>query len=86
MSGLLPRLNAIYNSTVVTNDEISSLKLALKKGLAEVVESNKELDPEYTSQKYGTGEWRKVEAYDESAQRPLAQSDLEKSLKKLDVL
>jgi hypothetical protein len=86
MTGEIRRLNAIYNSTVVMNDELTSLKLAVKKGLAEVVESNKELDPVYAKQKLDSGSWRRVADFDESAQRPLAQSDLEKSLKKLDIL
>ena len=86
MSGEVRRLNAIYNSTVLMNDELSSLKRALKKGIEEVVESNRQLDPAYKSQEYEVAAWKKVEAFDENAHRPLAQSDLEKSLKKLDIL
>lgn len=86
MSGIVRRLNAIYNSNVVMSDEITALKQALKKGVSEIVEANRELDPSYDSEKYEVGAWRKVEDFDESAQRPLVQSDLEKSLKKLDII
>ncbi len=95
MVGSVKALNALYNQSVVNQDELREIKNALKKGLEEVVESNKKLDPRYVDPDKEVGAWRRVEPLREDDIRPLVQSDADrvmqvadrhKLLKKLDIL
>jgi hypothetical protein len=86
MVSSISRLNAIYNRNVLIHDELSELKSSIKKGLVEVVESNRKLNPAYVEPSRNIGAWRKVADSSESDQRPLAKSETDRLLKKLDIL
>lgn len=95
MSGSVRQLNAIYNQSVMALEETKALREAVKKGLEEVVQSNKKLDPTYKDPALEVGAWRRVEDFKEEDYRPLVKSDCDRVsqaemkyqlLKKLDVL
>jgi hypothetical protein len=95
MSASVRQLNAIYNQTVMQNEELKLTRQEIKKGLEEVVTANKKLDPTYRSPESEVGAWRRVEDYNEEDYRPLVKSDYDRVsqaetrfqlLKKLDVL
>lgn len=95
MVGSVKALNALYNQSVINQDELREIKEAIKKGLNEVAESNRKLDPRYVDPSEEVGAWRRVEPSKEDDYRPLVRSDADrvlevadknKLLKKLDIL
>lgn len=95
MVGSIKALNALYNQSVVNQDELKEIKEAIKSGLKEVADVNRKLDPRYVDPNKEVGAWRRVEPHSEDDWRPLVQSDADrvlevvdkhKLLKKLDIL
>lgn len=78
------KLNNIYNSNLALADEVTGLRMDVKKGLKAVEKATRELDK--TKKTEEAGAWRKVENRSAESFRPLVMSNMESAIKKLDIL